>query len=271
MRAIAELARRATGHPAFQTLVLGLIGANAVVVGVEAQPALARGYEGFLHRLNATVQVLFVVEIALRLLACWPRVHRFFLDGWNLFDFGVVAVSLLPQAGPFATVARLARVLRVARLASLMPELRLIIGTMLRSIPSMGHVILLLSLLLYVYGVIGVHLFGPHDPEHWGSLGRALGTLFQILTLEGWVEIQEASLRHVPGAWVFYASFVVVAVFVVVNLFIAVVLNNLEATRAEQQAAEDLQHPQAALLERLGRLKAEVEELERAVRRGKRE
>ena len=92
----------------------------------------------------------------------------FLRDGWNVFDLVVVALSLVPGVGAFATVARIARVLRVARLVSLSPKLRLIVGTMMRSIPSLTHVSLLLGLLLYMYAVIGVNLFGAHDPEHWG-------------------------------------------------------------------------------------------------------
>lgn len=225
-------------HRRFQALVTAVIGANAVVIGLETAPAVMERAGGWLRAVDRAVLAFFVVELGLRVAAEWPRPLRFLRSGWNVFDAAVVGVSLLPQVGSFATVARLARVLRVTRLVSVVPELRLIVGTMLRSVRSMGHVLLLLGLLLYVYGVVGYHLFGRTDPEHWGSLGAAVGTLFQILTLEGWVEIQARSAATVPFAWLFYASFIVVAVFVVINLFIAVVINNLEATKGEL-AAED--------------------------------
>jgi voltage-gated sodium channel len=112
-------------------------------------------YGPVLDGIELAVQAIFVAEIAIRLLAFWPRPGTFFRDGWNLFDFVVVVASMLPQAGAFAMVARLARLMRVTRLVSTFPELRLIIGTMLRSIPSMGHVIMLLGLLLYVYAILG--------------------------------------------------------------------------------------------------------------------
>lgn len=117
-----------------------------------------------------------------------------------------------------------------------MPELRLIIATMLRSIRSMGHVVVLLGILMYIYGVVGHHLFGRVDPEHWGTLGRAAQTLFLVITLEGWIEVMEASEAATPWAWLYYFSFIVVGVFVVINLFIAVVINNLEKARDEVQA-----------------------------------
>ena len=183
-----------------------------------------------------------------------------------MFDLAVVTASLLPQAGAFAMVARLARLLRVTRLVSVFPELRLIVSTMLRSIPSMGHILMMLGLLLYVYGVLGFSLFREHDLERWGTLGAALLTLFQMLTLEGWVEVQGAVLGAYPFAWVYFASFVFVGVFVVVNLFIAVVLNNLETTKLELQLREDRQNPHHGLLAAIGDVREQLERLERLLR-----
>jgi voltage-gated sodium channel len=184
----------------------------------------------------------------------------------------VVALSLLPGVGAFATVARIGRVLRIARLVSVSPKLRLIVGTMTRSIPSLAHVSLLLGLLLYLYAVIGVNVFAAHDPEHWGSLQPALLTLFQILTLEGWVEVQAAVITKAPWAWVYFASFVIIAVFVVVNLFIAVVLNNLDEIREEDRKAalaeEERQRPaeEQGFENHLTAIRAELDRLESLVR-----
>ena len=239
MSRLAAVCGRVAANRAFHDAVLVLIIANAAVMGLETSPAVMREAGPLLLVAGAITQALFVLEIAIRLAAFWPRPQRFFRDGWNAFDFSVVAASLLPQSGPFATVARLARVLRAARLISSWGELRLIIATMLRSIPSMGHVVALLVLLLYVYGVLGVHIFRDADPTHWGSLSRAVSSLFQILTLEGWVEIQKTSLTAFPWAWIFYWSFILVAVFVVMNLFIAVVINNLEAARDDENARRE--------------------------------
>jgi len=228
--------RRLASSPRFQSAVLAVIVANAFLIGLETSPAAWFRFGTAFRWLNAAVQAFFVVEIAVRLLAHAPRLHRFFADGWNVFDFAIVALSLLPAAGPLATVARLARLLRALRLVSALPELRLIVGTMLRSIPSLGNVVVLLGLILYVYAVVGVHLFAAADPAHWGSLPRAALTLFEILTLEGWVDLMDASLAATPWAWVYYVSFVVLAVFVVINLFIAIVINNLEAAKADEAA-----------------------------------
>lgn len=263
--------RRLADNPRFQNTIVGVILANAAVLGMETIPSLVARYGTLFDALNLVFQAIFVAEIAIRLAAFAPRVQDFFKDGWNVFDFAVVAVSLLPDSGAFANVARLARILRVARLVSLFPDLRLIVGTMLRSVPSMIHVIVLLCVFLYIYAVLGVHLFGPANPAHWGSLPQALWTLFKVLTLEGWIEIQEAGGSPFPGAWMFYASFIFVAVFVVVNLFIAVVIDNLDKVKREQEvdttAAAALAEPQQALLARIGSLRQELESLEEALRR----
>ena len=239
---------------------------NAALIGVETVPGVVARSPAFFGALHVLVQALFVAEIAVRIAAHGRRVGGFFRDGWNLFDFGVVALSLLPVAGPFATVARLARILRVARVATALPDLRLIIGTMLRSIPSLGHVVLLLGLLFYIYGVVGFYLFGVADPAHWGSLPAAARTLFQILTLEGWLEVEAASRVVHPASWLFYSSYIVVAVFVVTNLFIAVVINNLETVRAEEAADLAGRSGTDATEEarrRIARVRAELDALER--------
>jgi voltage-gated sodium channel len=127
-------------------------------------------------------------------------------------------------------------------------------------IPSMGHVTILLGLILYVYAVLGVHLFRSSDPTHWGSLGIAFLTLFQIITLEAWTEIQKVSMQSYPWAWLYYISFVVTAVFVVINLFIAVVLNNLKSAREEMKKADA---PDRSVEESLSRIREEIDKIEK--------
>ena len=254
--------RRLAASPRFQNAILLVIVANAVLIGLETSATLGERHGSLFHALNLVVQVVFVVEIAIRLLAHAPRLDRFFRDGWNVFDFTIVCLSLLPVAGPFVTVARLARLLRALRLVSALPELRLIVATMLRSIPSLANVIVLLGLILYVYAVVGVHLFAGVDPLHWGALPRAGLTLFEILTLEGWVDLMDASLAATRWAWVYYVSFVVLAVFVVINLFIAIVINNLEAAKREHEPASE----RGTLAARLARLREEIEGIESELR-----
>lgn len=218
----------------FEPAMIGLILFNAVLIGLETSNEFVERYDGWLSLGNDIILVIFIIEVVLKLAAVAPRFGLYFGSGWNLFDFTVVVASLIPATGEFALVARLVRVLRVLRLVSAVPQLRLIVATLVRSIPSMGHVIVLMSIILYIYAVTGYHLFHQHDADHWGSLGRALLTLFQIVTLEGWVEVMDTALEAHAWAWVFFVSFVLIGTFVMLNLFIAVVINNLEASKVAE-------------------------------------
>ena len=220
----------------FQHGITGVIILNAAVIGLDTSPALTERYGALFAWLNTIFLWIFVAEAALKIAAVYPRIGRYFGDGWNVFDFTIVAVSLIPATGELATLARLARLLRVLRLVSSFPELRLIVATLVRSIPSMGHVLILLSIIFYMYGVAGYHLFHQVDPTHWRSLGISLLTLFRILTLEDWTDVMYAAMQYSPYMWIYFISFVVVATFVVIKLFIAVVINNLEEAKKERFA-----------------------------------
>ena len=183
-----------------------------------------------------------------------------------MFDFAVVAASLLPQVGAFAMVARLARLLRVTRMVSAFPELRLIVGTMIRSIPSMGHVIVLLSLLLYMYAVLGFHFFREADPARWGSLGRRSVDVVPDTHARRLGGDPKRGIGAYPLAWVYFSSFVLVGVFVVVNLFIAVVLNNLESVKHEQHVHMDGEGGHRSLHEAIETMREKLDELEARLR-----
>jgi voltage-gated sodium channel len=255
----------------FTRAVICTIIFNSIVVGLETDRGVASRYTFALQLFHIAIIAAFATELAVRFFAHGPAWRRFLADPWTRFDLVVLVASVVPAVGPMAAIARLARVLRVARIVSVSPKLRLIVATMARSIPSLGHVGLLLGLLLFVYGVLGVHLFRDADPAHWGDLGTALLALFQILTLEGWVELQKASMVAQPWAWVFYASFVLIAVFVVVNLFVAVVLSNLDQARRE--LADEVAEPEAVteptMADVLARLHALRGQVERHVQRSR--
>ena len=137
----------------------------------------------------------------------------------------------MPASSPSSR--RLARLLRVLRVATVVPQLRVIVSTLIRSLPGLGHVMLLLSAVFYVYAIAGVHLFRDHDPTHWRSLGIALLSLFRVMTLEDWTDIMYVAMELHPMAWLFFVSFVMLAAVIMINLVIAVVINNLHDARLE--------------------------------------
>jgi voltage-gated sodium channel len=258
-----EFARHVVQARWFEPWMIGLILLNAVIIGLETSHQMMRDYGRWLELGNNVILSVFIIEAALKISAVAPQFRRYFGDGWNLFDFSVVVLSLIPATGEFALVARLIRVLRVLRLVSAMPQLRLIVATLVRSIPSMGHVLMLLAIIFYIYAVTGFHLFHEHDAEHWGSLGAALLTLFQIVTLEGWVEVMETVLESQPWSWIYFVSFVLIGTFVVLNLFIAVVVNNLEASKAAELEALAQPVTHDDVLEELARTRDALQALQR--------
>ena len=236
-----EFARRIVEDRRFEPAMIALIIFNGVLIGLETSHEIVAQYEDWLHLGNHVILAIFIIEAALKLAAVAPRLSLYFGNGWNLFDFSVIIASLVPATEEFALVARLVRVLRVLRLISTVPQLRLIVATLVRSIPSMGHVIMLMSIIFYIYAVTGFHLFHKHDAEHWGSLGAALLTLFQMVTLEGWVDVMDTAMEALPWAWIFFVTFIMIGTFIVLNLFIAIVINNLDASKAAE--LEELREP----------------------------
>ena len=247
----------------FEPFMIGLILFNAVLIGLETSHDVVEKYGDLLHLGNDIILWIFVLEAVLKLTAVAPRLGLYFGNGWNLFDFSIVVLSFLPSTEEFALVARLVRVLRVLRLVSAVPQLRLIVATLVRSIPSMGHVILLMSIIFYIYAVTGFHLFHEHDAEHWGTLGAALLTLFQMVTLEGWVDVMDTAMEALPWAWVYFVTFVLIGTFVMLNLFIAVVINNLDASKAAE--LDELRNPvtHEEVLDELRRTRDALAELQR--------
>jgi voltage-gated sodium channel len=225
----------------FEYLIVSVIILNAIILGLETDAAIMSNWGDLLHFGNRAILAIFIIEAALKIYAVAPRLRLYFGSGWNLFDFTVVVLSLIPAAGEYAMIARLARLLRVARLVTAIPELRLIVATLVRSIPSMGNIMLLMSVIFYIYAIAGYHLFHEADPTHWHNLGISLLTLFRVVTLEDWTDVMYSAMQVYPWSWVYFVSFVVVGTFVVVNLFIAVVINNLE--QAKQERLESLREP----------------------------
>ncbi|WGL15847.1 ion transporter [Microbulbifer bruguierae] len=263
-RSFAEQCRRLVDAPIFSQVIIGLILINAVAVGLETSTWVVAHFSGMLHGINQLILLAFMVEAAIKIVAHGSRPWRYFANGWNCFDFSIIVLSLIPAAGPMATLARLIRVLRVLRLVSAFPELRLLVDTLLRSLPSMFHISLLMGIIFYIYGVAGYFLFHEIDPTHWRSLPIALLSLFRIVTFEDWTDIMYTAMESMPYSWIYFLSFVVMGAFVMINLFIGVVLNNLE--EAKLRRLDELAMPPSQT-EILRELRATQESLARLQKR----
>jgi voltage-gated sodium channel len=232
----------------FEYLTLGVILLNALVLGLETYDRIAREAGGLLDAVNIGCVVYFVIEIAIRITAHGRRPLEFFKDGWNVFDFVVVAAAVFPGVRENTTLLRVVRLLRVFRVVSVLPEMRVLVQGLVRSLAPLVSMAVLALLLFYVYGMIGWIVFADHDPDHWGSIGQAMLTLFSVLTLEEWVAIQDTALDYSGWAWVYFVSFVLISSFLLLNMVIAVVISGVEEARAKV-AEEDRRRARDVLLE----------------------
>ncbi|MCP5272873.1 MAG: ion transporter [Burkholderiaceae bacterium] len=248
-------------QPWVQHSVLALIIVNAVILGLETSAAAMQAWGPVLLALDKAILGVFVVEIALRLVA-----HRgaFFRDPWSLFDLAVVAIALVPASGPFA-VLRALRVLRVLRILTIVPSMRRVVGGLLAAIPGLSSIAAVLGLLFYVFAVIATKLFGADFPDWFGTLGRSLYTLFQVMTLESWsMGIVRPVMELYPYAWTFFVPFILMATFTMLNLFIGVIVSAMqsfaEADKTETLAAVDdaRQHIEADLHSEVRALRSEI-------------
>jgi voltage-gated sodium channel len=239
--------------PQFRHAVTSLILLNAIIVGLETYEEVRATYRDVLQRADRIILYLFTVELLLRFFAARPPL-AFFRSGWNIFDLAIVALGFLPSS-QFFTVARLFRIIRVLRAISVIPDLQKVVGALLLSLPSLGHIAALLALLIYVYGAVGTSLFGAFAPNHFGTLHQSVLTLFSVITLEGWVGVMDEVLPHMPAAWIYFVTFILLGTFVALNFFVGVIVNNLQSVAIEER--DDLAEIRRALARLEARLQTE--------------
>jgi len=254
--------------PRTERAIMALIFANAVILGMETYPRVMESIGPLLDTLDTIILAVFVIEIAARII-----VYRlaFFRDPWNVFDFIVVGIALVPATEGF-TVLRALRVLRVLRLITVIPTLKAVVAGFLGSLPGMGAIVFLIGLLYYVFAIIAINRFGADNPELFGTLGKALYTLFTVMTLEGCTNaVAKPVMKDHPYGWVFFVTFIVTTTFMVLNLFIGVVVNAMQGEAMKAEASEReaeremIQEESAPILREVKELRAEVAELRKAL------
>ena len=221
-------------HPAFQNFIIGVIIFNAIVLGLETSQTAMAAAGPLILALDRICLGIFVVEIALKLVA-----YRlsFFRSGWNIFDFLIVAIALVPTTQGLS-VLRALRILRVLRLVTAMPRLRRVVEGFVTALPGMGSVFVLMSIVFYIGSVMATKLFAASFPEWFGTLGSSAYSLFQIMTLESWsMGIVRPVMEVYPYAWMFFVPFIMVTTFAVVNLLVGLIVNSMQDAHAEEANA----------------------------------
>ncbi|WP_425044935.1 ion transporter [Primorskyibacter sp. S87] len=218
-------------NPRFGRFITLVILFNAILLGLETSPTVMDYAGGLISVLDKICLTIFVVEIALKLI-CYRG--KFFLNGWNLFDFVIVGVAILPGAQSLS-VLRALRILRVLRVISVAPRLRRVVEGFITALPGMASVFLLMAIIFYIGAVMATKLFGASFPHWFGSLGLSAYSLFQIMTLESWsMGIVRPVMEVYPYAWGFFVPFIMITTFAVVNLLVGLIVNSMQDAHHEE-------------------------------------
>lgn len=225
----------------FTKVVTGLILLNALTLGLATNIEAQHAFHGALGVIDNCIIVLFVIEIAMRLYAFrWS----FFKNGWNVFDFVIISIAMVPSSGPFA-ILRTLRVLRLVRLISDVPRMRRVIDAMLNAIPGMAAIAAVMLILFYVSAVMTTQVFGAAGglmENFYGTIPKSMWTLFRLMTLDGWYDVARDTMALFPYSWMFFVTFIVVMTFAVLNLFIGIIvdaMNTLHDEEGDSRAHKD--------------------------------
>ena len=251
-----------------QYFISGLIFINAITLGLETSASIRSSLGIYLQIFDNFVIFVFATEISLKLYA---NGFKFFKSGWNLFDFTIVFISLIPTTGSLS-VLRALRVLRILRLLKMAPRLKFIVNSLFKSVPDLIWIFILILMFYYLFSVMGTKLFGESFPELFGTLTISMFTLFQLMTLEDWVNgIAKPIMEVYPYAYIYFISFIIITSVVVLNLIIAVIVSGLEAVQTEDrkilidELEKDIESDKLEILTELRSLKNKLSEIENSI------
>lgn len=259
LTSLSERLCRFFGSQTYEFGIVALIGINAVVLAAETFPYFSERFGGSFEFLNDFVIAVFLVEIGLKI-AAFGR--SFWRDHWNWFDLVIVLISIAPTTEAFAALRSL-RALRLLRLITILPSLRRVMEGFIKAIPSLGSLMGLMILLLFVFSVMGTHMFGEQHPEYFGSIGKSAFSLFTVMTLEGWPDLAREIMRTHPLAWIFFIAFIILSSWAVLNLVIGVIVDSMHSYSREEEA--ELEHAilrnQLKMMDEIAALRRQIDDL----------
>ena len=262
---IHEFCVRVTSSKIFKNTIVLIILINSIVLGLITSDAIYAKFGKILEFILSTCVAIFTVEIILRIIA---KGWRFFLNGWNIFDFVLVSIALMPETGAAITF-RVFRVMRALRLVSSFKKLRHIVSAILVSAPHVFWAAVLLMIIFYIFGIMGQNLFHEEFPQWFGTLGETVYTLFQVTTLESWsMGIARPVMKVFPWAWCYFVPFVMISSYIVLNVVVGVVVN-ATSDLSDDDDVTDMKNKMktkkvtnAELLQQITELKNHIERLE---------
>ncbi|NCN44173.1 MAG: ion transporter [Piscirickettsiaceae bacterium CG_4_9_14_3_um_filter_43_564] len=225
-------------NKAFELFVITIIILSSLMIGAKTYP-LPEALVSVLWVMDYAVTLFFLIEILIRM-AAEGHLSHFFKKGWNIFDFVIVVVSLIPlDDAEYALIARMLRLFRVMRLISFIPELRVLVTALITALPRMGYVALLMFIIFYLYAVVGSLLFGQINPVLWGDLGISLLTLFRVATFEDWTDVMYETMAVYSLSWIYYLTFIFFSAFVFLNMMIGIVVEVLDEEHKKMQIEQE--------------------------------
>ena len=248
-------------HKWFKNFIIAMIILAGILVGFQTSKSTIHAYKSIFDFLDSLVLWIFTIEVIIKVLAEGRKPWNYFKDPWNIFDFSIVALSLMEPLLPMDTsflpilrLFRLFRVLRVLRIVTVIPELKLLVETLLKSVSSIIYVGMFLLLIFYIFGTMAVIIFGDNDPRHFGSLPLAILTLYRVVTLEDWTDVMYINMYGCDkygydghpeecvapyalpvGAALYFVTFVSIGTMIILNLFIGVIMNSMDQANAEKE------------------------------------
>lgn len=229
-------------NKAFELFVVAVILFSAVVIGVKTYdipPAMLT----FVSWLDVGITIIFLAELVIRFIGEENK-KRFFHNGWNVFDTIIVVASLIPiEESEMALIGRLLRIFRVLRMVSIIPELRVLLNSLLKALPQLGYVMLLMFIIFYIYAAIGATLFATINPELWGDISISLLTLFRVMTFEDWTDVMYETMAVYPLSWTFYLSFIFLTAFAFLNMVIGIVVSVIEQEHRKEDEEAHANEP----------------------------
>jgi voltage-gated sodium channel len=150
-----------------------------------------------------------------------------------------VVVSLIPiEDSELALVGRLIRIFRVLRMVSVVPELRILLNSLIKAMPQLGYVLMLMFIIFYIYAAVGTTFFSTINSVLWGDISISMLTLFRVMTFEDWTDVMYEVMEVYGYAWVFFLSFIFLTTFAFLNMVIGIVVNVMENENAAERLAE---------------------------------
>jgi len=249
----------------FSNLTTGIILFYAAALGFKTIDQVAEPYGWLFYSIDMFITIYFLVEIIIKISA-EENWKDFFKSGWNIFDFVIVVITLIPmENSSYAAIARLLRIFRVLRLLNARPELKKIIDMLIGAIPAIVDIVILMFIIFYIYAIVGNFFFEELKSGLWSDFLTSMLTLFRVLTFEDWTDVMYEAMELHSWAWVYFVSFVIIAAFVFFNLFVAVIIDEMQKINSEH-TDEQLDREEAKidlLLEKMDALQEEIKELKK--------